>query len=38
MSINSHKSYNKTASNWGRCFIAQPTVGAGERDTTEGVA
>jgi len=38
MNSTSHKSYSNTTSNWGRCFIAQPSFGAFEGDTKEGVA
>ena len=38
MNSYSHKSPNMQSSKWGRCFIAQPTLGAAEGDTREGVA
>lgn len=39
MNSTSHKSYTEsTSSNWGRCFIMQPTLGANEGDTKKGVA
>ena len=38
MNSTSNKSYTNTSSKWGRCFIAQPTLGANEGDTKEGVA
>lgn len=37
MKTYSHKSPNTSNSNWGRCFIAQPTLGAAEGDYKEGV-
>lgn len=38
MTSYSHKSLNTSNSKWGRCFIAQPTLGAAEGDNKEGVA
>ncbi len=38
MNSTSHLQYSNTSSNWGICFIAQPSIGAAEGDTKEGVA
>lgn len=38
MTSYSHQSPNALNSNWGRCFIAQPTLGAAKSDIKEGVA
>lgn len=38
MNSTSHNHYRNISSNWGICFIAQPSIEAVEGDTKEGVA
>lgn len=38
MKVYSHTSPNIQNSQWARCFIAQPTLGAAEGDYKKGVA